>query len=162
MKVAKADMKRVLDALQQLNDLRLERIRELIRQRNQYQEEVIQLKQELAKAQENRDERLDRWHQRWRSVREENRKLYNNVGDLNAQLAKREEELREARRLVQYQQYAAMVTKPAGMCDQRMTDEDSGEHDPHWCDKSADHEKILTDGGSPHRCGDCRKEWVVD
>jgi len=160
MKIAKADMKRVLDALQQLNEVRLERIRELIRQRNQYQDEVIQLKQELAKAQGNQDDRVARWRQRWVAQRDANKKLLWNVGELNALLAKKEQELRDAQRQVQYHDYAAQV-KRTGMCPEHMQDDDAPDDDPHWCDKTPDHEKIVTDGGSPHRCGDCGKEWTV-
>jgi hypothetical protein len=151
MKIAKADVKRVLDALQQLNEVRLERIRELIRQRNDFQQQLIQ-------AQNNRDDRLTRWRERWNLLREENKKLRRDLSDLHVLLARKDGELREAKGLIQY---AAMVKKPApGMCDAQMTDEHSGEHDPHWCDKTPDHAELVTDGGSPHRCGDCKQEWV--
>lgn len=141
----KKDMKKVMAAFRMVADVRLERIRELIRQRNQFQQEVITLQQQLTEAQSNRDERLDRWRQRVvelkRQILEAKAAHQRDVGDLSAQLA-------------------AQPWKARAICDVKMADEDSGDTDPHWCDKTLDHGDI--DGPSPHRCGDCKQEWVVD
>lgn len=151
----KKHLKRVAEAWRQLNEVRLERIRELIRQRNDFQQETITLKQQLAEAQSNGDDRLTRWRQRWTALRDEDRKLRQENQDLRVLLAERDRELVKSRKNDPGRQPGYL-----GFCNEQMIDEHSGREDPHWCDKTPDHEKIISDGGSPHRCGDCKQEWV--